>query len=453
MGEQSKYSRRRFLSSVGLGAAALPLLEAPDAFGNCLATPPKRVLFLVYPNGSDGTGKYITGGEKDFVLPTWMKESVTPGGATLESLRSELLFLDGLRNNTGEAASHENRPCVFTGVKLSLNDGHSNHRVIPGGPSIDQVMVKQAEIQGIKTARPSLNLGVRSNGYRAAFRSEKDPISPEQDPFKLVGSLFGDVSAGGSPVSDVAAQKRWASRKLVMEQKLREVQAFKKTLGTADQFIVDSWTQSIADIQRELMTPPPVLTAGCGKPDLGTVFDVKSTDNHGKILKTQMDLAVAALAADVTRIGMIEVDDSWGDSTVMTWLGAGFESGGQQDTANGNNHHHLSHENGAKMLRVEAWYHGMWAYLIDRMSKYREGDGSLLDNTVVIIANDGKNGASHSTNNVPWLVAGGKNLGLDRGRYLKLGNPPKNGLLVAAAQRMGLDIKDFGGIGAMTGLT
>jgi hypothetical protein len=223
------------------------------------------------------------------------------------------------------------------------------------------------------------------------------------------------------------------------------------TVGREDQITIESWLASLGELERELMSPPPILAARCERPSLGDPFDVKATETHARTLKAQMDVAVAALAADVTRLAMIEVDNSWGDATFFTWLGADFPKD-KTGTAGGNNHHHLAHANGEKKQRIDGWYHSQWAYLVDRLGRVKEGNGTLLDNTIVVIANDARNGGSHSIRNVPWILAGGKNLGFRRGRYLKADNVAKQKVLMAVADGLGAELPDFGGHTALGGL-
>lgn len=454
MGSHLKYSRRHFLQAAGLGAAALPLLEASDALGSCLASPPKRVVFIVYPNGIDGNGaSYITGGETNFVLPAWMKANPM-GPLTLDALRTEMLFLDGVavsRNEKEPLGSHEARPAVFGAGPLLLNDGHENHRVIAGTATIDQVISGQLAKQGAKTPRPVLNLAVRSVGdaYRASWRGMSDPVQPEQDPFKLANALFAGTPMGA--MQDPSLVRRLQTRQLIMTQQRSQLDRFKRQLGKADQLAADSWLSSLDDLQKELMAPSSG-GAGCEAPNLGAAIDTEATENHPKLLKAQFDLTTAALAADVSRVAMIEIDDSWGDSTFFTWLGAEFQKTGTENSEDGNNHHAVSHQNGAKKTKIDSWYHGQFAYFIDRLRSVQEGNGTLLDNTLVVITSDARNGAAHSIDNVPYLLAGGKNLGLKRGRYLKVDNVPKQQVLCAAAQAVGADLANFGGATALPGL-
>ncbi len=447
------WSRRHFLASVGLGAAALPLLEAADS-GACLSAPPKRVVFVVMPDGIDGGGsaQRASGSDSTLVLPPWMTLPAVPGGASLGTLKDQIVYIDGLNQSEGEkVASHEARPAVFNSSVLSLNDGLTNHHVVAGGPTIDYVIGERLAAQGVVTSRRVLNLQARgSNSYRASWRAAGDPVQPERDMFKVVSELFGGA-AGTPPMPNASIARRATTRQLVVTHKLKELDTFKRRLGKPDQLLIDSWIQSLSELQRELQTPSSP-TGGCGRPELGAAFDMTVNENYPKTLKAMMDVTVAAFASDVTRVAMLEWDDSWGDNTFLNWLGAEFAKTAKEDTENGNNHHHISHENGPRKLTVDGWYHSQFAYLMGQLASVQEGNGTLLDNTLVVCTSDGRNGASHDVHNTPWILGGGKNLGIRGGRYLPIKDEPKQHLLAALANAVGADIADFGGRAPMAGL-
>jgi hypothetical protein len=273
----------------------------------------------------------------------------------------------------------------------------------------------------------------------------------------LLGTLFAGATPGaGMTGPDPAVLRRLESRKLVLEHKLEDIKAYKRVLGKADQLVIDTWLASLAEIQSELTRPAAVgMTGGCEAPNLGAKYDVNANENHPKLLKAEMDLAVAALASDTARIAMLEIDDQFGSNVYYTWLGADFGKTNMEDlddAKTGNNGHSLAHQNQDKKRRVDGWMHGQFAYLIDRLMKIKEGDGTLLDNTLVVITNDGRCGGFHTTHRVPWLLAGGKNMGFKRGRYLPGNNQPKGRLLTTLAQAMGANLGDFGGHAALVGL-
>jgi hypothetical protein len=161
-------------------------------------------------------------------------------------------------------------------------------------------------------------------------------------------------------------------------------------------------------------------------------------DNIPKISKMQIDLMVNSFAADFTRIATLQITNSVGQAR-MRWL----------DIPEG--HHELSHEPDSnakameKLTKINKWYCEQLAYLAKRLAETPEpgGQGSLLDNTLIVWTNELGKGSSHTLDNIPFVLVGG---GLDfkMGRALKFPKVPHNRLLLALAHGFGHRIDKFG---------
>jgi len=139
----------------------------------------------------------------------------------------------------------------------------------------------------------------------------------------------------------------------------------------------------------------------------------------------------------------------------------------QSDPDNGPNDstaglHGLAHNDGNpdsrdKLARCHTWCAGELAYLLERLGATPEGDGSMLDNTLVVWMNEMGTGGSHSVEQVPWVLAGSLAGHFDTGRLVEAPGQPHNRLLVSIGRAMGLDIEVFGdpdyGGGPLSGLT
>jgi hypothetical protein len=164
----------------------------------------------------------------------------------------------------------------------------------------------------------------------------------------------------------------------------------------------------------------------------------KDNDNIPRISKLQIDLMVNSFAGDFARVATLQYTNSVGQAR-MRWL----------DIQEG--HHELSHEPDSnakameKLTRINKWYCEQLAYLAKRLAETPEpgGDGSLLDNTLIVWTNELGKGSSHTLDNIPFVLVGG---GLDfkMGRALKLPKVPHNRLLLALAHGFGHRIDKFG---------
>ncbi len=165
----------------------------------------------------------------------------------------------------------------------------------------------------------------------------------------------------------------------------------------------------------------------------------------------QIELMVQSFAADFARVATFQITNSVGGAR-MRWL----------DINEG--HHELSHKPDSdedaqtKLTKINKWYCEQLAYLAKRLAETPEpgGEGSLLDNTLIVWTNELGKGNSHTLNNIPFVLVG-NGLDFKMGRSLKYPNVPHNRLLLSLAHGFGYDIDKFGnpdycGDGPLTGL-
>jgi hypothetical protein len=147
--------------------------------------------------------------------------------------------------------------------------------------------------------------------------------------------------------------------------------------------------------------------------------------------------------------------DGNGSCFSFPWLGGDFMKPATEFYSKYINYHQLAHHEGDPVLgplriRAERWFFEMFAYLLEAMKDHKEGDGTLLDNSVVVLMNTGSDGAAHSITGVPVVMAGSCGGYYKTGRYVKLSDwggttynrasryIPHNGLLVSLANAMGV---------------
>jgi hypothetical protein len=179
-------------------------------------------------------------------------------------------------------------------------------------------------------------------------------------------------------------------------------------------------------------------------------LDAEANDNFPGVSRLQIDMMVAALGCDLTRV----VSLLWAgaaNEVRFTWLG-------QND-----GHHTISHDNGgggqAQRIESHAWFSGEVAYLFDKLKEVPDGAGTLFDNSLVAWGNELSDGAAHSQRPIPIVLAGKAGGAItNTGRLLEYGEQRHNRLLVSIANLMGLsDVNEFGsldeGAGGLPGLT
>jgi hypothetical protein len=438
---QSYPSRRSFLKGLGVGLGMLPLLQADRLFSQA-GTIPKRLVIVVQTNGvinraffPQGSGESLAGQ----VLP----DSTRP----LEPHKDDLLFLSGLelKNFTdypGHGGGHENYSLLLTGrrgVEVDVGDP----RWVPfsaGGPSVDHhIATEVARQHGL--AVPAMHLGVQveiQGGYeaqkRVSWRDVGQANSPEDDPFTVLGNVFG-----GGAMEDADLDRIRRERGSMLDFVSADLQRFASRLGTDDRHKVEAHLESIRQLERQLQA----AAVDCSGPPIDR-FDPYSGPNYPLVMDAQMDLLVAALACDLTRVIVLQVNNGHGDHVVFSWLG--IDGSGQEFPVR--HHHDVAHRPGHEerdKIRVDEWYMGRFARLLERMRNVPEGDGTLLDHTAVLWANHMGNGAYHNSNDLPWILAGSCGGYFGTGRHVRYpSGTPVNGVLVALCNAMGVPTETYG---------
>lgn len=440
-------SRRSFLKGALGASVATPLLLEGEA--RAQSEHPRRVVFFFTPNGTQQESFWpywdwtIFDGTKDEV--NW---PMTPVLTPLADHKSDLVILDGVRQSStsmGPGDGHQKgMGHLLTGTGLQQGTlfqggGDSGTAGWAGGISVDQ---RIAQAIGDQTLFPSMELGVWVNQAtvwsRMSYAGAGLPIPPENDPANVFDRMFSDLSADPAEVA-----RRKLRRRSVLDYVSADFERLKGRIGAADRHKLEQHASYIREIEERLQTDADV-SANCQVPDISPGSGLNPLDpaNVPAIGQLQMDMIVAALACDMTRVASLQWTYSVSD-LAFTWLGI------QQG------HHALSHEGDSntdaqnKLTLINTWYAEQLAYLIARMKEIPEGNGTLLDNTVIVWCNELGKGASHTRDKIPFVLAGGCGGAWETGRYLdydNLINPGEshNNLWVSVLNAMGVPDTSFG---------
>jgi hypothetical protein len=434
-------SRRDFLRDLGISAAALPfVLNLPSlGFANQAARK-QRLVVMFSPNGIVPDTFWPADEGECFAL----KESVAP----LEPFQNQTLFLRGISNKIrGDGDGHmRGIGCLLTGIELfpgNIQGGSDTPAGWSKGVSIDQ------EIKNFLQARPesrtrfgSLEMGVlvpeRADTWtRMSYAGPNKPLAPIDDPYQLFGKLYGRM-------------KDQESLRSVLDDLEGDLKKVRSVVSAEDRRLLEEHTTLVRELEQELKDT--------GGQDVGHAVPQlepgvrEDNDNMPQISKMNIELLVSSFANDFARVATLQYTNSVGGAR-MRWLGV--EEG----------HHELSHhedsktESQEKLTKINKWYCEQLAYLAKRLAETPEpgGQGSLLDNTLLIWTNELGKGNSHTRDNIPFVLVGG-GLDLQMGRSLKYRREPHNRLLMALAHGFGHEIKTFGNPnycddGPLTGLT
>jgi hypothetical protein len=442
-----RFTRRNLLRGSLAATATLPLLDARRAVGQDAA--PIRLVVFATPNGTRNDLFWPTGSETSFELNQL--------SAPLEPYKSKLTFLKGIRLNDslqngalgGTLGSEHARGAggMLTARPLNAGDEFESFGNTTSGwgsgQSIDQYLAEQLNPP---TTFKSLQLGVhvRDTEVRAriSYSASNQPVPPREDPKDVFNALFGAAVPSMPGVSDPALERLWAQRKSVFDLTNAETNRVKQLVGAEDRVKLEAHLTAMRDVEQRLVGTPgggPAPGATCTPPTLAEV-DIGVDDQYAEAGKLQMDLAAAALACDQTRI--LTLQWSYAESEhLFQFLG---HSG---------NHHVISHDFGQSGANFEAynaiqtWYAEQLAYFLGKLESYQEGDGTLLDNTLLLWATEIGEASQHDLTMMPYVLAGSAGGAISAGRLLDFSQNRRdnNQMLISMAHALGATaLTEFG---------
>lgn len=411
------FPRRRFLRGLAGAAVALPFLDSLGRDAHALPFP-KRLVIVFTPNGTIEGSFYPTGSEYDFTLGEIL-QPLAPHVASLLVLKG--IDVESSYHGPGDDSHMNAMGHMLTATSL-IDVGNGVYW--GGGISVDQFIAQQI---GGATKLASLELAVENNAAtidsRMSYLGPLQPVPPEPDPAKAYQRAFGEVPP-----------ELLAKRKSVLDAVAGDLESVEARLGADDRKKLDAHLTAVRETEKRLFVVPP---QACGSLELARL-DLRDMPAIGK---QQMDLLTLALACDVTRVVTLQ----WSQAvsmTTMSWLGIAEP------------HHTLSHNpvfdlvSQQKLVTINHWYAQQFAYLLAAMKAVPEGDGTLLDHSLVVWCNELSDGQLHSRRHVPYVLAGGASGAMKMGRYLTYGStsgaPWHSDLLVSICQAMDVDVQTFG---------
>lgn len=433
-------NRRSILKLFGAAGLALPFARFLQ---NAQAEAPfaKRLIVFYYPDGVAGVSQngepslwHATGSESAFTLGTLQ--------APLAPYKQDCVFLNGLTMGSTDAGSHPG------GAKklLTATDGGN-------GPSIDQVIAN-----GVGADAPfrHLYLGAHANvnnpsgDKHVSYPQAGQSITPEDDPRKAFDLLFGgapvDPGTGGAPTAPAVNPTDVS----VIDAQLADLKAFRARLGDVERSKLDLHLESLREVEKRIKTPPGTGGSGTGSGgacepalDVGGLTDAGFYDPgfFPDTLRAQMDLTVLAMACGLTRVGVIQASQHTSELIMSRFPDTemyvpDFDMRSHQASHYGSAGSDLF---GHYKLQVR-WWMSQFAYLLDALKKRPDGDGTMLDTSLVLLCSEVSDGNTHSHHDMPFVLAGRANGRLSTGRAIAYDNTRHSALLTSIAHAMGQEV-------------
>lgn len=406
-------SRRTVLRGFG-AAMALPFLDGMvPAFAAAPRAAAKLRFGTIYvPAGVALKNFWPAAPGRDFAF--------SPILAPLEAHRNNMVVIGGLANREADSKGNEGVGDHSRAGTSFLSGAHARKTDGPdmrAGRTLDQVL---ADKYASETQLPSMELTIGANewigscdpGYACPYsrtiswRTETTPLPMENDPRVVFERLFGDVSS----TDPVARLARIKENRSILDSLLQEVRGFEQGLGRGDRQKLGQYVDAVRDIERRIQRAEEQSDRELMLVEKPGAVPVRF-DEHAKLL---LDLQLLAFQSDLTRV-----------FTMMT----GYEGSDRAYPEIGvpDGHHSLTHNIDPvpyeKVTKINTLHVEMLAYFVDRLKNTPDGDGTLLDHTLLLYGSGISNGNTHSHVDVPVVLLGGDKL-VKGGQYVRYHDLP-----------------------------
>ena len=421
--------RRTFLRGMG-AAVALPLLDAMvpsmTALASTAAGPVRRLGFVYMPMGCD--------------LPRWTPpgSGLTELSPSLQSLRpfvDQLTVISNLELKNAYPGTHATSNAAFLSAARAKWTESTDYYL---GTTVDQIAAQQI---GSQTLLPSLELsmdllqtvGQCDNGYACVYQnnlawsSPTTPLPAEAHPRVVFERLFGE---GGSAADRRAALKRKAS---LLDWVREDITRLQNKLGPEDRARVGQYLETVREVERRIQKAE-AGTPDDQMPDLDRPAGVPAAyADHARLM---FDLQALALQADVTRVITFQLARETSNRT--------YPEIGVPDPHHPLTHHGNDAEKITKMQKINAFHVSLFAYYLEKLRSTPDGDGNLLDHSLVLYGSGMGNPNIHDHVNLPIVVAGGAAGRVKGGRHIRYAEPtPLANLHLTLLERAGVRMDAF----------
>jgi len=416
----------------GLGATlALPLLDAMvpavSAAAATPAAPIRRLGYVFMPMGADMSRWTPPGGERLNEL-SFILESLKP-------VRQNITVLSNLELRNAYPGTHATSNAAFLSCARARHTESNDYYL---GTTVDQVAARE---MGRQTQLPSLELsmdmmqtvGQCDNGYACVYQnnlswsSPTTPLPAEAHPRIVFEMLFGE---GGSKAERHAALRRRAS---LLDFVKDDLSRLNRELGPADRARMSHYLEAVRDVERRIQKATADV-ADKPLPDLDRPAGVPASyADHARLM---FDLQLLAYQGDVTRVITFQLARETSNRT--------YPETGVTDPHHALSHHGNDPDKIARMAKINRFHVSLFAEYLQKLAATPDGDGSLLDHTLLLYGSGMGNPNVHDHINLPAIVAGGKAHGMKGGRHIRFDNPtPLANLHLTLLDKAGMHVEKF----------
>ncbi len=429
--------RRTFLRGAGT-ALALPLLDAMfPALASAAQTASRRVTrlsFFEVPNG--------------IIMEKWTPSPAATGAGfelspvlePLGAFKDRMLVISGLANNEAhklefEIAGDHPRACsaYLTGTHPRMTSGAD----IRCGVSVDQIAARElgkyTQLASIEIGLESALLGACESAYSCVYyntiswATPTTPLPMESRPRAIFERLIGDST---DPAERAA---RLEENRSILDLVSEDLKRLMRSVGESDRAKLDQYADAVRSVERRIQVAEqqsskelPAMEKPIGVPE-----------RFSDYAKLMMDLQVLAFQADVTRV-----------TTFM--IGHEMSGRAYPELGFGDPHHSLTHHQGdrpkiEKVIKVNVFHTALFSYLLEKMQAVHDGDGTLLDHSLIMYGSPLSDGNMHTYKDLPVLLIAGGVAGIRGGRHVRYPtDTPIANLYLTLLDKLGVQAETLG---------
>jgi hypothetical protein len=425
-------SRRTFLRGAGV-TLGLPLLDsmvpAQTALTKTAAAPASRLGFVYVPHGAIMAQWTPEKDGRDFEFTRILKP--------LEPYRNYLNIVTGMGHKAADTtAVHSLSPTTWlSGVRPKPTQGVDAY----AGVTADQIAAQQI---GQDTLLPSMELATEDHSgligacdrdygciymNTLSWRTPTTPLPMEINPRRVFERMFG---AGGPPELRAA---RFAEDRSILDAITRQATGLQKKLGAQDRATLSDYLENVREIERRLAKAEHAQQSGVEVPDApaGIPF---AYEEHVKLM---FDLLALAYQANVTRVFTFMMAREVSNHT--------YPQIGVPDGHHATSHHQNRPEKIEKLVKIQMYHLGLFTHFLERLKNTPDGDGSLLDHSLLLYGSNMSNSNAHNHFPLPALVLGAGAGKMKGGRHIRTpDHTPMTNLLVTMLDKSGVRIENLG---------
>lgn len=431
-------SRRMLLRGVGT-ALALPMLDSmtPAFRLKAAVAAPRRAAFLYVPNGII-MDQWLPAGIGATVGSVPLPEVLPRVSSALLPYRNDILMLGGLTQNGGRALGDGPGDHGRAGANYltCVHPKKTNGKDLHTGVSVDQIAAQRLEG---KTRFASLELGCEEgvqggscdNGYSCAYsnsiswRTPSAPNPAEIRPRAVFDRLFG--------ARDSERETRY--QKSILDVVAEDARRLSGSVGGADKRKLDEYLTSVRDVEKRIQSTERKGAAPV-KPGMEAPASSIPTEfsEHARVM---FDLMTLAFQTDSTRVATVLL--------ALEQSPRAYPEIGIPEAHHGLTHHQGDKEKIEKVTQINSFHTKQLAYLLEKLSKTPDGEGTLLDHMMLTYGSGFSDGNAHDHANLPLVLAGRGGGSIKPGRFVRYANEtPMANLFVAMMDRLGVPVESLG---------